>query len=213
MTSARSIVMAAGVTIAAGMLAACSSEEPAASSVEPTTTFTRDGSAWQGSKVSHEKPAGTTDLTRGGAAASTTLERRAIELFSQLDAEQREGDAVIDLPENALFDFGKDELKPDSAQTIADLVELAKLTGDTPIHITGHTDGVGSDEVNQALSEQRAQTMADTLISKGVQESRITSKGAGSSQPVAEEGGADDKQARAKNRRVEVLFEGLDIEQ
>lgn len=125
-------------------------------------------------------------LTGSGVDVSSTLERRAVELFSELDARQEDASAVI---------------------------ELAELTDDVPITIVGHTDGRGSDERNAELSEDRATAVADALIAAGVAADRITAEGVGSTQPVAEEGGTDDEDARAQNRRVEVTFEGIDLEQ
>jgi OmpA-OmpF porin, OOP family len=69
------------------------------------------------------------------------------------------------------------------------------------LDISGHTDNTGDATKNQTLSENRAQSVKDYLIKKGVEESRITSAGYGPDQPVADNTTAA---GRAKNRRVEI---------
>ena len=69
--------------------------------------------------------------------------------------------------------------------------------------VEGHTDNSGSDAINQPLSERRAQAVSNEIQAQGVDAARITAKGYGSTQPVAENTSADGK---AKNRRVEVAI-------
>jgi outer membrane protein OmpA-like peptidoglycan-associated protein len=102
---------------------------------------------------------------------------------------------------NIYFETGKATLLKKS---YAPLNEVAKIMSDNPelkLAIDGHTDNVGSDALNQSLSERRATAVKNYLVSKGVDESRITSTGYGETKPVA-----DNKTAagRQKNRRVEM---------
>lgn len=102
---------------------------------------------------------------------------------------------------NIYFETGKATLLKKS---YAPLNEVAKIMSDNPelkLAIDGHTDNVGSDALNQSLSERRATAVKSYLVSKGVDESRITSTGYGETKPVA-----DNKTAagRQKNRRVEM---------
>lgn len=197
-------------------LAACSAdsgpqiEASTATSAGPSATLSMEDAP--PSELTRATIQSSSVLSRGGITASSTLERRAIELFTELDAEQRGDSAVIDLPDTVLFDFDEHELKPESEAVLARLVELAELTAGAPIAIVGHTDGRGSAERNQDLSERRAQAVADALQAAGVEPARVSAEGVGSTQPVAEEGGADDDAARAKNRRVQVSFEGVDFQ-
>jgi len=71
------------------------------------------------------------------------------------------------------------------------------------IDIDGYTDSQGSDELNQTLSENRAKSVKDYLVSKGIDESRLKSTGYGETNPIA-----DNKTAagRAKNRRTEMTI-------
>jgi len=67
--------------------------------------------------------------------------------------------------------------------------------------VVGFTDSIGSDAYNQALSERRASSVAQYLLSQGVAPNKLTSEGKGESQPVADN---ETDEGRAKNRRVEL---------
>jgi len=101
---------------------------------------------------------------------------------------------------NIFFDAGKTVLKNES---FAELERVATFLEENPhikIEIAGHTDNVGKATSNQKLSQGRAQAVADFVISKGINKSRIVVKGYGSSKPVASNKTAAGK---AENRRVE----------
>ena len=70
------------------------------------------------------------------------------------------------------------------------------------VEVAGHTDSMGSEAYNQGLSERRAQSVQDYLVSKGVKAQRLTAKGYGESMPVASN---DTDAGRAENRRVELI--------
>ncbi|HCC85771.1 MAG TPA: hypothetical protein DEQ06_04115, partial [Porphyromonadaceae bacterium] len=74
---------------------------------------------------------------------------------------------------------------------------------DTDVKIYGHTDSTGSDAINNPLSQRRAESVYNYLLSKGVSGSRMVSEGFGSTQPVADNNTAA---GRAENRRVEVYI-------
>jgi OOP family OmpA-OmpF porin len=105
----------------------------------------------------------------------------------------------------ALFDFDKSVVKPEGMAALDDL--LAKLQGmDTEVMVTvGHTDSVGSDAYNQALSLRRAEAVKAYIVGKGVDAARVYTEGKGESNPVADNGSAE---GRAKNRRVTVEVVG-----
>jgi OOP family OmpA-OmpF porin len=107
---------------------------------------------------------------------------------------------------DALFDFDKSVLRPDGKKAIDDA--LAKLRGvDLEMVIaTGHTDSIGTAQYNQRLSERRAASVKDYLVSKGIPASKITTIGKGKSQPVATNKTAEGRQ---KNRRVDIEFKGV----
>lgn len=119
-------------------------------------------------------------------------------------------DEVVTLSDRFLFDFNSAELRPVAASSLDTVVALLEET-QGPIEIVGHTDSMGSDAVNQPLSEDRAQAVADYLTSNGIDESRITTSGRGSSEPVADNShadGRDNPEGRQENRRVEIRYDG-----
>lgn len=115
----------------------------------------------------------------------------------------------ITLQADALFDFDKATLKPGGKASIDEaLATKAKenITIET-ILATGHTDSIGTDAYNDKLSLRRAQAVKDYMVSQGVDASHITVEGKGKRQPVASN---KTKEGRAKNRRVEIEFNGFD---
>ncbi len=103
--------------------------------------------------------------------------------------------------DNVLFDIGKATLKSTSYKTLNDLVELMKIKKTLVIEIGGHTDNIGSDKVNLQLSKERANSVRNYLIRKGIYQDRITSKGYGNTKPISSN---DSEEGRKQNRRTEV---------
>jgi OOP family OmpA-OmpF porin len=115
---------------------------------------------------------------------------------------------------DALFAFDKSVLKPEGQTMLDGLVQqLSGATYDTVL-ATGHTDRLGSNAYNQKLSERRAQTVKDYLVSKNVQASRIDAQGKGETEPVTKPGecrGAQSVKVVAclqPDRRVDVEMTG-----
>ena len=79
---------------------------------------------------------------------------------------------------------------------------------DLKLQVEGHTDSVGSDELNQKLSDNRAKATQDFLVQNGVTSTNITSVGYGKAAPVADNSTAA---GRAQNRRVEMVVSGASI--
>lgn len=100
---------------------------------------------------------------------------------------------------NVYFDTGKSALKPTSFKALNDLVEVLKLKNTMTVEIQGHTDDVGKEEDNFKLSQERADAVKKYLVSKGVEEVRVTAKGYGPSMPIADNNTASGK---SKNRRT-----------
>ena len=104
------------------------------------------------------------------------------------------------LIKNIFFDFGKATLRETSFPDLNRIVDLLNKYAEMTIEISGHTDNVGSDAANQALSQNRAKSVLDYLVSKGIAPERLVSKGLGEAKPVATN---DTEEGRQKNRRVE----------
>lgn len=103
--------------------------------------------------------------------------------------------------DNVHFDTDKASLRPDSYTQLKELLEYLQRHEEINIEIAGHTDNVGSDAHNLKLSQDRANTIRTYLLSKGIKASRITAKGYGAGQPVADNG---TDAGRQQNRRTEV---------
>jgi outer membrane protein OmpA-like peptidoglycan-associated protein len=104
--------------------------------------------------------------------------------------------------EGVNFDFDKAALRQEDSGSLDNDVATLKSWGDVDIEVAGHTDSMGSDAYNMKLSQQRADAVRNFLISRGVAADRLTAKGYGESQPVADN--ATDE-GRFKNRRVELV--------
>ena len=100
------------------------------------------------------------------------------------------------------FDFDKATLRPESLTVLDEDVAALSKWGDVKVEVAGHTDSKGSDAYNLNLSQRRAEAVRNYLIGKGIAAERLTAKGYGESQPVADN--ATDE-GRAKNRRVELV--------
>lgn len=104
---------------------------------------------------------------------------------------------------NVLFETGEAKLLPTSFTELDSVAVYLKNKSLLKIEIAGHTDNKGSETVNQTLSEKRAQAVADYLVSKGIEPTRITYKGYGSQRPVTTN---DTEEGRKLNRRVEFML-------
>ena len=100
------------------------------------------------------------------------------------------------------FETGKAVILPDSEAILGEIVKVLAQNPDWKLRVEGHTDNQGSAAANQALSEKRAQGVVAWLTAHGVNASRLSAKGLGQSQPVADNATED---GRAKNRRVELV--------
>ena len=143
-----------------------------------------------------------TDRVRKAAEASR------VELLGQLNRVLETKDTPRGLVVNmadVLFDTGKYDLKSEAREKLAKLSGILATHPGLQLEVEGHTDNTGGVQINQALSEQRAQTVAKYLVDQGVSGKNVKSTGLGDSQPVAENSSASGRQ---KNRRVEIIVSG-----
>jgi outer membrane protein OmpA-like peptidoglycan-associated protein len=119
----------------------------------------------------------------------------------------RKGDNIIlNMPSNITFDFDSYKLKPNFKPTLDSVVLVLNEFESTLITVKGHTDNKGSEAYNQKLSENRALSVADYLITKGVKQQRVAAIGKGELEPIASNSTAN---GRAENRRVELTLEPI----
>jgi outer membrane protein OmpA-like peptidoglycan-associated protein len=142
----------------------------------------------------------------GGALIGRRMDKQAAELRRDLEGAtvERVGEGIkITFASGILFASNSSNLTPAASGNIDELATTLQKYADTNVVIDGHTDASGSDAINKPLSQRRAQAVANELTAKGVDTSRITATGYGSSQPVADNTTAAGK---AANRRVEVAI-------
>jgi outer membrane protein OmpA-like peptidoglycan-associated protein len=109
---------------------------------------------------------------------------------------------------DVLFDFNKYTLKPGAREKLAKVSGILLAYPGLQIQLEGHTDAVGSEEYNQKLSEDRANSVRDYVVGQGVPGLTVTARGYGKSQPVASN---DNAAGRQRNRRVEMVVSGEPI--
>ena len=104
------------------------------------------------------------------------------------------------------FDYDKANIRSDARAILDEAAQTLKDNPDITVSVEGHTDAIGSDSYNQALSERRAQAAKAYLVSKGIAASRLSTEGRGEQDPIADNmrNGRDNPEGRAMNRRVEM---------
>jgi outer membrane protein OmpA-like peptidoglycan-associated protein len=106
---------------------------------------------------------------------------------------------------DVLFDTGKYSLKPGAREKLAKVAGILLAYPSLNIEVGGYTDNVGSDDMNQTLSENRAGSVRDYLVKEGVLTNAVSARGFGNTLPVASN---DNSSGRQQNRRVELLVSG-----
>lgn len=116
----------------------------------------------------------------------------------------REGDNLrLSMPGSITFGVDRYEVRPEFYDTLGAVVQVLKEYDKTSIRVTGYTDSTGSDSYNQTLSENRAASVGQYLISQGVAPGRVMTSGMGERNPVASN---DSEEGRQANRRVEMVL-------
>jgi len=144
----------------------------------------------------------------GGAAGAIIghqMDKQARELQKIEGAKvERVGEGIqVTFESGLLFDFDSDVLRPTARGNLQKLANSLDKYPNTDLLIAGHTDALGSGAYNQGLSERRARSAANYLISQGVSGARIVTRGLGETEPVASN---ETEAGRQANRRVEVAI-------
>jgi outer membrane protein OmpA-like peptidoglycan-associated protein len=143
-----------------------------------------------------------------GGAVGNYMDRQEDKLRMQLQASgvsvTRSGDNIIlNMPGNVTFATGSSNISADFYDVLNSVVLVLNEFEKTYIDITGHTDNTGSAQLNQSLSEARANSVSRYFTSQGVLSQRIVTRGMSFNQPMASN---DTPEGRALNRRVEILL-------
>ena len=147
-----------------------------------------------------------------GAGVGYYMDKQAQDLLRQLQPEIQRGEISVDkraadsailvsMTANTGFDNNSTTLKPGYLPTLDKIARVLNQYGKTTVTVVGHTDGLGTVEYNQTLSEQRAQSVLDYFASRNVNPLRLESYGRGKSEPRADNA---TEAGRALNRRVEL---------
>lgn len=149
-----------------------------------------------------------------GGAVGRYMDDQKRDLEKNLASEIKLGQARVDkLPNDVVritmtsqtaFDTNSTQIKPGFHTTMDKVAEVVVRYGKTTLTVVGHTDDVGSNTYNQALSERRALSVAQYLESKRVNSMRLATAGKGESQPRSTN---NTEAGRQENRRVEIYLE------
>jgi outer membrane protein OmpA-like peptidoglycan-associated protein len=133
--------------------------------------------------------------------------RLALQLNTILQTRDTARGLIVSMSD-VLFDTGKYTLKPGAREKLSKVAGILIAYPGLDIAVGGYTDNVGTDQLNQGLSEQRAGAVRDYLVQQGVAMNSITATGFGNTLPVASN---DNSAGRQENRRVELLVSGESI--
>jgi outer membrane protein OmpA-like peptidoglycan-associated protein len=133
------------------------------------------------------------------------LRAKLLQQFNVIFATRDTARGLIVSLSDVLFDTGKSTLRPMAREKLAKISGIILAYPDLRLAIEGNTDSVGSDSMNQQLSEQRADSVRNYLAKENIPAASMTSQGFGKTQPVASN---DTSEGRQQNRRVELVVSG-----
>jgi outer membrane protein OmpA-like peptidoglycan-associated protein len=136
--------------------------------------------------------------------AQQTRERLRAQLNQVLQTTETARGLIVNMSD-VLFDFNKYTLKPEAREKLAKVSGILLGYPNLKLQVEGYTDNIGSEEYNQKLSEERADSVRTYLVSQSVTDSNVTAAGFGKSHPVADN---STSAGRAENRRVELVVSG-----
>jgi outer membrane protein OmpA-like peptidoglycan-associated protein len=147
-----------------------------------------------------------------GAGAGAYMDKQQTEFEQQLAAERAQHQIEIERQQNEIlkltmnsevsFDFNSATIKATFRSPLNKIADIMTRYPKTQIVVVGHTDSVGSEQYNLELSLRRANAVANYLIMRGVERSRLGTEGHGEMEPIASN---DTAEGRSQNRRVEIF--------
>lgn len=207
------------VLLAALFSFACESTNPATSSSPNDNKKTKRGAvigaviggvagAVIGNQTGNNRTGAAAGAVLGGAVGAAIghkMDRQAEELRQiegvEVEHAPESGEINVRLTSDILFDTDSSALRAASRTTLSELADNFARYPDNLLIVEGHTDSTGTEAHNQRLSEQRAASVADYLIDRGVRAGAITVYGFGELRPKASN---DTAEGRQQNRRVEI---------
>jgi outer membrane protein OmpA-like peptidoglycan-associated protein len=145
----------------------------------------------------------------GGAAGmivGARMDKQAADLRQEIPGATitRVGEGiVVTFASGLMYDFDSDRVRDEAAKNLRSLSESLDRFPDTDVLIVGHTDAAGTASYNEALSQRRASSASNYLISQGVKSTRLRASGRGEMEPIATN---DTEIGRQQNRRVEIAI-------
>ncbi len=196
----------------ARLLVATTSEDAQRAREETEAALRKEAEAARAAELSAEEAEQALRLAES-RASEAEFARREADLASQqinsltrqlenLQLRQTESGVVVTLGD-VLFASGEAQLVEGGRSSLEEVVDLLQTEPEKKIRVEGHTDSLGDAAANLLLSEQRAQSVLEALVSLGVASERITASGMGEDFPIASN---DDEEGRARNRRVDVIL-------
>ena len=141
-------------------------------------------------------------LQAQGIVASVSQVRAAM---NALNAQEDSLEIHINLPADVLFDFDKSDIRSDAAKALSYLATIIRANPNGHTRLEGHTDSVGNDKYNQSLSERRAESVKQWLVTnEKLDAAKFVTRGWGKTKPIAPN---DTEANRQKNRRLEAIVE------
>jgi outer membrane protein OmpA-like peptidoglycan-associated protein len=146
-----------------------------------------------------------------GGAVGAYMDKQEDELRRQMrdsgvTVTRKGDDIILNMPGNITFRTDSADLNSQFYKVLDGVAQVAKKYDKTIIEVAGHTDSTGTAEYNKGLSQRRANSVADYLVTRGVIQARIMTAAGGEDHPIANN---TTEQGRAANRRVEVTLSPL----
>lgn len=200
--------MSERAVVRAGTLIAERDKVNAEKQLVDTATSTAEGLSKEVNQKDREL-ASTGEKLQDERSKRIAAEKKAQDALNRLAAfatvkEEARG-LVITLPGGVLFETNKATLLGTAEERLNQVADALIADRDATIVIEGHTDSQGNDAINDKLSKDRADSVRDYLLKRGVAADRLSSVGKGSKSPIADN---KSPEGRANNRRVEIIVTG-----
>lgn len=141
-----------------------------------------------------------------GTIIGRNMDQKAEEMNEELEGvtiQRVEEGIAVSFDSGILFGFDSSSLRPEARENLEKLSEILARDDETILMVVGHTDSTGDENYNMRLSERRAQSAANYMISQGLSESRVETEGRGETEPISDNSSVEGQQ---ENRRVEVAI-------